>query len=701
LRSAARRELPEWRFLLAAFAGAALVVVSRRPDAFTNPQFYLEDGLWYANAHEWGGLRSLLTPYRGYLVTVQRLGGWLAQAFPLAAAPLLLSSLAVFFHTLPAVLLCSSRFAHVLPDRRVRALIALFYLAVPNSWSTISNITHAQWHLAALGCLVLLAMPADRLSWKAFDVAALVLGGLSGPFAIFLTPIAVFAWRRHRSRWRLALVLIVATTAVVQAVMIVSVGTGTQGPRPALGASVTGFFAVWTKQVVYGAFIGQRGLEALYHAGSTLLSAPLLILLGSVALVAMTFAAIRGPFELRMILLMAACIFGAALALPPPMSLPIGYWESISYPAAGNRYFLLPIFALGLSFSLLLREKHAVSRVVARVALVGIALGIVLDWKQPALRDFHFARYVGKYESAAPGEKVQIPYPTGWGITLTKTEREVSGQPRRAAASRPKAKRPGIVEAFRFGVRGRNVIPLIGDWDGDGVATVGLYLRDNALFHLAGANEPGEAKETFFFGVPRQLPVVGDWDGDGEDTIGVYVPENGTFHLSNVNAAGDAPISVSFGAPNLTPLAGDWDGDGKDTVGVYVPEAGTFFLTNANTAGEASISVTLGAPNLRPLAGDWDGDGKDSVGVYASDAGMFYLTNRNVTGVVDMAFSYGPPNRAPLAGDWDGDGKDSVGVYDPADGTFYLGNVNAKAHASLARPSGHRIVSFDAARSSP
>ena len=94
----------------------------------------------------------------------------------------------------------------------------------------------------------------------------------------------------------------------------------------------------------------------------------------------------------------------------------------ISYPAAGNRYFLLAIFALGLSFASLLKETRAGLRIAGGLALLAMTLGIALDWKQPPLRDYGYARYVAKYENANPGEKVQIPYPPGWGITLTKKE---------------------------------------------------------------------------------------------------------------------------------------------------------------------------------------------------------------------------------------------------------------------------------------
>jgi len=421
--SKGRMSFPEWGFLLTVFAVAALVIFTRRPDAFTNPQFYFEDGIFYGNAHEWGVLKALTTPYRGYFVTVQRLCEWFAQLFPLRFGPLVVISCAVVFQVQPAVLICSSRFAHVLPDRRLRILVALLYLAVPNSWTTISSLAHTHYHLAALACFVLLAQPAGRLFWRIFDVLVLLLSGLSGPFAIFLTPIAAAAWWRDRSRWRLAHVLILALTAATQLLTIVLAGTGTQGARPALGASISGFFSVWTKQVVYGAFVGQRGLEWIFNAGKTIWVEPsVLITFGSIALAILVLAAIRGPFELRMVQFMAASIFVTALAWPPPQAMTITYWESISYPGAGNRYFLLSIFVLGISCAWLLRERKAALQVVGALALLGLTIGIALDWKQPALRDYDFARYVRKYEDAKPGEKVQIPYPPNWGLTLTKKE---------------------------------------------------------------------------------------------------------------------------------------------------------------------------------------------------------------------------------------------------------------------------------------
>ena len=55
------------------------------------------------------------------------------------------------------------------------------------------------------------------------------------------------------------------------------------------------------------------------------------------------------------------------------------------------------------------------------------------------------------------------------------------------------------------------------------------------------------------------VPVVGDWDGDGMDTHGLY--QNGIWFLRNANTTGVADITFSYGgAPNMTPVASDWNG---------------------------------------------------------------------------------------------------------------------------------------------
>jgi hypothetical protein len=54
--------------------------------------------------------------------------------------------------------------------------------------------------------------------------------------------------------------------------------------------------------------------------------------------------------------------------------------------------------------------------------------------------------------------------------------------------------------------------------------------------------------------------VVGDWNGDGVDTIGVYRFSLGEWYLRNSNTAGIADLNFTYGIVNEKPVTGDWDG---------------------------------------------------------------------------------------------------------------------------------------------
>lgn len=227
--------------------------------------------------------------------------------------------------------------------------------------------------------------------------------------------------------------------------------------------------------------------------------------------------------------------------------------------------------------------------------------------------------------------------------------------------------------SFRYGPTGNlGWVPLAGDWDFDGVHSVGLYDPATGGFHLKNLNArpPGGADLIFRYG-PRNhagfLPITGDWDGDGTDTVGLYDPAGAAFHLKNSHSAGGlADVSFRFGPRHNAgwiPIAGDWDGDGIDTVGLYDPVGSGFHLKNSHSAGGvADLSFRFGPRNstFTPLGGDFDRDGIDTVGLYDPAGGGFHLKNSYATGGgPDLSFRYGPRDNAgliPIMGDWDGPG---------------------------------------------
>ncbi|MAU12822.1 MAG: hypothetical protein CL607_23565 [Anaerolineaceae bacterium] len=197
-------------------------------------------------------------------------------------------------------------------------------------------------------------------------------------------------------------------------------------------------------------------------------------------------------------------------------------------------------------------------------------------------------------------------------------------------------------------------VPFSGDWDGDGVDTVGTFDIDYfslKLYHTVQSNGRGVA-----FGLAGDMPVIGDWNGDGIDTIGVYRPTTGTWYLTNTNSY-YAPIDYvfTFGLPNETPVTGDWDGDGKDTVGIFRSSDSSWYLRNSNSSGYADAVITFGVPATDiPVTGDWDGDCVDTIGIFRQPSATWYLKNQNATGYADISYSYGSPFDVPVTGDWDG-----------------------------------------------
>jgi hypothetical protein len=141
-------------------------------------------------------------------------------------------------------------------------------------------------------------------------------------------------------------------------------------------------------------------------------------------------------------------------------------------------------------------------------------------------------------------------------------------------------------------------VNLFNSHDGD---TVGVFRPSNGVIFLKNTNRSGFADIALNYGLGGDYPVVGDWDGDGDVTIGVY--RNGRFLLRNSNTVGFAEINFLFGQAGDQPIAGDWNGDGVDTIGVYRPSTGAFYLRNSNSAGAPDYAFFLGNVGMWGLPG--------------------------------------------------------------------------------------------------
>jgi hypothetical protein len=299
-----------------------------------------------------------------------------------------------------------------------------------------------------------------------------------------------------------------------------------------------------------------------------------------------------------------------------------------------------------------------------------------------------------------------------------------------------------LERSFSFG--GSGFLPVYGDWNGDGVATIGAFDPATATWYLRNEPGPGAPDVVFQFGPPGSIPVVGDWDGNGTTTIGVFVPGSAQWYLRNTNSSGAPDFAFQYGFPGVTPVVGDWKGDHRDTVGVYSPQTGQWLLRNELGGGAADMVFNFGYAGTQPVVGDWASLGRDGIGIFDPSSGTWLLrysptggtpnvvqSSPDARGAVSISipssspdlpgtaasalppgagaqvvrfdprtgqwtqqygltssspfanFTYGGAGYVPVYGDWNGDGVATVGAFDPATATWYLRNTPGSGPAEV------------------
>ncbi len=235
------------------------------------------------------------------------------------------------------------------------------------------------------------------------------------------------------------------------------------------------------------------------------------------------------------------------------------------------------------------------------------------------------------------------------------------------------------------------------------IDTIGVYRTSNHTFYLRMSNGGGNPDIVVTAGDNTTRPVVGDWNGDGFDTIGLYYQNLGVFALYDSNAQGAAfTRAFVFGNPGDVPISGRWvtalqndpigqTGRFHDGVGVFRPSNGLIYLisgwpTPPSLTVYADYTIVLGNPGWQGIAGKWLGTSLDTAGVFEPAFARFWITSLSCNGIAPgrdvfcLQFSdydafFGAAGDLPVKGDWVGSRRDGIGVFRAASGTFYLLNT--------------------------
>ncbi len=214
--------------------------------------------------------------------------------------------------------------------------------------------------------------------------------------------------------------------------------------------------------------------------------------------------------------------------------------------------------------------------------------------------------------------------------------------------------------------------------------TTGLVDPSQGKWYLY--DDAGVLDTSFFYGNPGDYPFMGDWNGDGVETPGLYRQADGYVYLRNTNSVGVADIKFFFGNPGDVPIAGDFDGDGFDTVSIYRPSNQTFYIINELGSGDAGLGAAdffyvFGDPGDKPFVGDFNGNGVETVGLHRESTGLVYFRNSHTQGNADNQFIFGDPGDQLIAGDWTGDGTFTPALFRPSDTTMYFRYSNTQGNA--------------------
>jgi hypothetical protein len=395
-------------------ATCALLIILRKPEAFTQAQFWAEDGLiWFGQAYNNGFWHTIAVPYSGTFSLLTRLVGYLATLVPLSYAPLFFSAAALLFQLLPVFIINSSRLRHIVRYRVIAIVASILYVCIPNSAEVFVNLANVQWHLGIAAFLILIADKPSRRRWIIFDIGVLGLAGLTGPLGILLVIIAFLMWCIKRNRSTFLNLAVLSVTSLCQTISLLIIQPGQRGGHMEMT------FIYGVKMVVGQIFTG--GLLGEYYVPSFYYDNFLLYGALALGLLIILYAVIKGPSWIGYANLFALMIFVSTLFSLTPLK-GTDVWELLTHMSTGQRYWYIPIFVWLMTLLwVALAAKSIIMRLGCGCLLLLLFIGVPGSWDIAPLPDKQYQQQVDYFNTQPSGQNYKIPInPEGWYIDLRK-----------------------------------------------------------------------------------------------------------------------------------------------------------------------------------------------------------------------------------------------------------------------------------------
>lgn len=179
-------------------------------------------------------------------------------------------------------------------------------------------------------------------------------------------------------------------------------------------------------------------------------------------------------------------------------------------------------------------------------------------------------------------------------------------------------------------------IPVPADYDGDGRTDFAAHYMSGGWSYrfgqvASGVNRALGFGSTFFEGKPGDIPIIGDFDGEGISNTTVFRPSNGTWHIQTAGTFFQwPPLARQFGLPTDIPVPADFDGDGRTDLGLYRGD-GYWLVSDAIFPAQQPVRQ-LGLAGDVPIPRDYDGDGRADIAVWRPSTGEWFFVESS-TGI--------------------------------------------------------------------
>lgn len=377
----------------------------RTQDAFTNPQFWAEDAtVFYTQAVELG-FQSIVTPYAGYLHTIQRVFSSVFNEvnFPLKFMPLLYNITSWFVICFSVCLISSLPFNL---SKLTKVAIALALVLAPVGSEIFSNLTNIQWVAAVLlTCLFLVKGFSSYTKISRLAIYLLIFFlGLTGPFVILLLPLIFLRLYYYKDLSRnMTVYLVWLFTFIVQGVLIATT------PRGLSQGSISLELDKWA-EAFFGNFMG-----GYFIALGNTTSLVMFLSVSIFALFRVFSSRMKSDVDFYILALLGMCFAFAFAGLYSHKHDP----QILTSYGAGQRYFYIPYVLFNMLLFVIFFNGERKERILFGL-LIFVSLysfyEVAPRYKYHDLNWYAYSEYSGRVD----GLKVPInPVVPGWYLYPT------------------------------------------------------------------------------------------------------------------------------------------------------------------------------------------------------------------------------------------------------------------------------------------